>query len=95
LEPELREHFEKLYDALWHQVLGVVEYRARLSSGRSSADAFAQAQQARARLRRRLPEQKEQLGLAMFDADRVGTVARSAASTPASPTGASFSARER
>jgi serine protease Do len=71
LDPEVREHFEKLYDGLWHQVLGVLDYRARLARGRQSADAFAQAQQARARLRKRVAEQKEQLGLAMFDADRV------------------------
>jgi serine protease Do len=79
LEPDLREHFEKLYDALWHQALGVIDYRARLSRGRQSADAFTEAQQARTRLRKRIPEQKEQLGLAIFDSDRVGTVAKSAA----------------
>jgi hypothetical protein len=80
----MRDHFEKLYDALWHQLLGVVDYRARLSGGRKSADAFAQAQQARARLRKKVPEQKEQLGLAMFEADRVGTVAKAAAASPSS-----------
>ncbi len=85
LEPEMRDHFEKLYDALWHQLLGVVEYRARLSGGRQSADVFAQAQQARARLRKKVPEQKEQLGLAMFEADRVGTVAKAVAASPSSP----------
>jgi serine protease Do len=85
LEPELREHFEKLYDSLWHQALGVIDYRARLSRGSQSADAFAQAQQARARLRKRIAEQKEQLGLAIFDTDRVGTVAKSAAAAPGSP----------
>jgi serine protease Do len=84
LEPEMRDHFEKLYDALWHQLLGVVDYRARLSRGRQSADAFAQAQQARARLRKKVPEQKEQIGLAMFEADRVGTVAKAVASSPSS-----------
>jgi serine protease Do len=85
LEPDLREHFEKLYDALWHQALGVIDYRARLLRGRQSADAFAQAQQARARLRKRSAEQKEQLGLAIFDTDRVGTVAKSAAAAPGAP----------
>ncbi len=84
LEPEMRDHFEKLYDALWHQLLGVVDYRARLSRGRQSADAFAQAQQARTRLRKKVPEQKEQIGLAMFEADRVGTVAKAVASSPSS-----------
>ncbi len=87
LEPEMRDHFEKLYDGLWHQLLGVVEYRARLSGGRQSADVFAQAQQARARLRKRVPEQKEQIGLAMFEADRVGTVAKAASpSSSSAPT---------
>jgi serine protease Do len=87
LEPELRDHFEKLYDALWHQALGVIDYRTRLSRGHQSADAFTQAQQARARLRKKSPEQKEQLGLAIFDSDRVGTVAKSAAASarPAPP----------
>ncbi|HWE25724.1 MAG TPA: serine protease [Myxococcales bacterium] len=97
LEPDLREHFEKLYDALWHQALGVIDYRARLSRGRQSADAFAQAQQARARLRKRIPEQKEQLGLAIFDSDRVGTVAKSAAAVPGAvppPTAAAASLRK-
>jgi serine protease Do len=84
LEPEMRDHFEKLYDALWHQLLGVVDYRARLSGGRKSAAAFTQAQQARARLRKKVPEQKEQLGLAMFEADRVGTVAKAVAASPSS-----------
>jgi S1-C subfamily serine protease len=85
LEPELREHFEKLYDSLWHQALGVIEYRARLSRDRQSADAFAQAQQARSRLRKKIAEQKELLGLAMFDSDRVGTVAKTAAASTSTP----------
>jgi serine protease Do len=85
LEPDLREHFDKLYDALWHQVLGVIDYRARVSRGGQSADAFTQAQQARLRLRKRIPEQKEQLGLAIFDSDRVGTVAKSASAAAARP----------
>lgn len=85
LEPDLREHFDKLYDALWHQVLGVIDYRSRVSRGRQSADAFTQAQQARLRLRKKIPEQKEQLGLAIFDSDRVGTVAKSASAAAARP----------
>jgi serine protease Do len=93
LEPEMRDHFEKLYDALWHQLLGVVDYRARLMRGRQSADAFTQAQQARARLRKKVPEQKEQLGLAMFEADRVGTPTKAVAAAPTSstPTAAALS----
>jgi serine protease Do len=83
LEAEMRDHFEKLYDSLWHQLVGVVDYRARLSRGGQSADAFAQAQQSRGRLRKKVPEQKEQLGLAMFEADRVGTVARTSAAASA------------
>jgi len=91
LEPEVRDHFEKLYDSFWHQLLGVVDYRARLLRGRQSADTFTQAQQARGRLRKKVPEQKEQLGLAMFEADRVGTVAKTVATTP-SPSGPTTSA---
>jgi hypothetical protein len=83
LDPEVRDHFEKLYDSLWHQVLGVVDYRGRLVRGQKNADAFVQAQQARARLRKRTGEQKELLGLCLFDADRAGTLAqRAVASFP-------------
>src|SRR3954464_11853698 len=82
LDGEVREHFDKLYDSLWHQVLGVVDYRSRLSRGQKSADAFAEAQQAKMRLRRRHSEQKEILGSCMFDADRAGAVALRAVPTP-------------
>ncbi|MFL5424266.1 MAG: trypsin-like peptidase domain-containing protein [Myxococcales bacterium] len=81
LDGEVREHFDKLYDSLWHQVLGVVDYRSRLARGQKSADAFAEAQQAKMRLRRRFPEQKELLGSCMFDADRAGAVALRAVPT--------------
>ncbi|MFL5441646.1 MAG: trypsin-like peptidase domain-containing protein [Myxococcales bacterium] len=81
LDSEVREHFDKLYDSLWHQVLGVVDYRSRLARGQKSADAFAEAQQAKMRLRRRFPEQKELLGSCMFDADRAGAVALRAVPT--------------
>jgi len=82
LEAEIREHFDKLYDSLWHQVLGVVDYRARLARAQKSADAFAEAQQAKMRLRKRTGEQKELLGLCLFDADRAGSVAQRAVATP-------------
>jgi len=89
LEAEVREHFDKLYDSLWHQVLGVVDYRARLSRAQKSADAFAEAQQAKSRLRKRNGEQKEVLGLCLFDADRAGAVAqRAVASAPVAVAGA-------
>jgi len=70
LEGEVREHFERLYDSLWRQVLGVVDYRARLSRGKLSADAFAEAQSARQKLRKRTAEQKEILNICTFEADR-------------------------
>ena len=70
LEGDVREHFDRLYDSLWRQLLGVTEYRARLAKGRLSADAFAEAQAARARIKKRLPEQKELLGICVFEADR-------------------------
>lgn len=70
LEGEVREHFDRLYDSLWRQVLGVVDYRARLAKGRGSADAFAEAQAARQRLRKRSSEQKEILNICSFEADR-------------------------
>jgi hypothetical protein len=51
-------------------VIGVVDYRARLARGKLSADAFAEAQAARLRLRKRLGEQKEILNICAFEADR-------------------------
>src|SRR4051812_14935474 len=82
LDAEVREHFDKLYDSLWHQVLGVVDYRNRLARAQKSADAFAEAQQAKMRLRKRNGEQRELLGLCLFDADRAGAVAQRAVATP-------------
>jgi len=70
LEGDVREHFDKLYESLWRQVLGVADYRARLAKGRLSADAFAEAQAARARIRKRTPEQKELLNTCAFESDR-------------------------
>jgi len=70
LDQDVREHFDRLYDSLWRQVLGVVDYRARLVSGRVNADAFADAQAARLRLKRRQAEQKEILNICSFEADR-------------------------
>ena len=82
LDAEVRDHFDKLYDSLWHQVLGVVDYRSRLARAQKSADAFAESQQAKMRLRKRNGEQKELLGLCLFDADRAGAVAQRAVATP-------------
>ena len=70
LEGDVREHFDRLYESLWKQVLGVADYRTRLSKGRVSADAFADAQAARTRLRKRTAEQKELLNICAFEADR-------------------------
>jgi serine protease Do len=70
LEGDVREHFDRFYDSLWRQVLGVVDYRARLAKGRLSADAFTAAQTARGHLRKRLSEQKEILNICSFEADR-------------------------
>jgi hypothetical protein len=70
LDQDVREHFDRLYDSLWRQVLGVVEYRAKLGKGKLSADAFADAQAAKKRLRKRTPEQKEILNICSFEADR-------------------------
>ena len=84
LEGEVREHFDRLYDSLWRQVLGVVDYRARLSRGKLSADAFAEAQAARQRLRKRNAEQKELLNICTFEADRASFgAARPQLATPA------------
>jgi hypothetical protein len=70
LDGEVREHFDKLYESLWRQALGVTDYRARLARGKLSADAFAEAQAARQRLRKRTAEQKELLNICSFEADR-------------------------
>jgi hypothetical protein len=86
LDQDVREHFDRLYDSLWRQVLGVVDYRARLANGRVNADAFADAQAARARLRKRTPEQKEILNICAFEADRANFgAARSAAAGGGAP----------
>ena len=63
-------------------MLGVVDYRSRLARAQKSADAFAESQQAKMRLRKRNGEQKELLGLCLFDADRAGAVAQRAVATP-------------
>jgi hypothetical protein len=88
LDGDVREHFDRLYDQLWKQVLGVVDYRARLAKGRLSADAFSDAQSARARLRKRLQEQKEILNICSFEADRAnfGAARGQAATVPAPST---------
>jgi V8-like Glu-specific endopeptidase len=72
LDADARDHLERLYDSLWHQLIGVLEYRAAQSKQRLSADAYAEAQAARVRLRRKVGEQKELLGLAFFDTDKPG-----------------------
>ena len=82
LDPEAREHFERLYDALWHQLIGVIDYRTSRAKERVSADAFAAAQSARDRLRKKIGEQKELLGLAFFDSDRSGTAGMRIAGVP-------------
>jgi serine protease Do len=79
LDADSREHFERLYDQLWHQLLAVDEYRVRAAKGRASADAFAAAQGVRARLKKKLGDQKELLGLCAYDADRAGLPAKAAA----------------
>jgi serine protease Do len=91
LEGEVSEHFEKLYESLWRQVLGVVDYRARLAKGKLSADAFAEAQAARQRLRKRIAEQKEILNICSFESDRANfgaARAQIATPPPTSPTSA-------
>ena len=82
LEGDVREHFDRLYDSLWRQLLGVTDYRARLAKGRLSADAFADAQAARARIKKRLPEQKELLGICVFEADRANFGAQKPGAVP-------------
>jgi len=83
LEGEVREHFERLYDSLWRQLLGVVDYRGRIAHGHLSADAFADAQAARSRVRKRAAEQKELLGICLFESDRANFgAARTAALAP-------------
>lgn len=82
LEADIREHFDRLYESLWRQVLGVVDYRARTSGRHLTADAFAEAQAARQRLLKRAPEQKEILNICVFEADRANF---GAARNPAGP----------
>src|SRR5207248_285111 len=89
LEGDVREHFDRLYESLWRQVLAVTDYRGRLAKGRGSADAFADAQAARQRIRKRSSEQKEILNICSFEADRANfgaaRAAPPAAQQPATP----------
>ena len=80
-----REHFDRLYESLWRQVLAVTDYRARLAKGRGSADAFADAQAARQRIRKRSSEQKEILNICSFEADRANFGAARASPPAAQP----------
>ena len=84
LDQDVREHFDRLYESLWRQVLGVVDYRARLVKGSGSADAFAEVQAARQRIRKRASEQKEILNICAFEADRAnfGAIRGQAAVAP-------------
>jgi hypothetical protein len=70
-------------------VLGVADYRARLAKGKLSADAFADAQAARARLRKRTPEQKEILNICAFEADRANFGVARGGAAPGTPVTAS------
>jgi serine protease Do len=93
LDGDVREHFDRLYDSLWRQVLGVVDYRSRLASGRANADAFADAQAARQRLKRRQAEQKEILNICAFEAGRANFgAARTATAKDAGPSASGASA---
>ena len=73
-DPEVRDHFDKLYDGLWQQLLGVVEYRTRLQRGRTNAEAFAEARAMRSRLRKKATEQKDLLNICSYEADRASLV---------------------
>ena len=92
LDADTREHFERLYDGLWHQLLSVNDYRVQAAKGRASADAFAAAQAVRSRLKKKLADQRELLGLCAYDADRAGLPTSRAAALAATggppPTGA-------
>lgn len=87
LDQDVREHFDRLYESLWRQLLGVVDYRARLTKGSGSADAFAEVQAAKARIRKRAAEQKEILNICAFEADRAnfGATRGQAAIPPPAP----------
>jgi hypothetical protein len=86
MDQDVREHFDRLYDALWRQVLGVVDYRARIAPGHLTADAFAEAQGMRSRMRKRAAEQKEILNICTFEADRANFGAARGAAALATPT---------
>ena len=61
--------------------------RKRIPGRRDRADLTAAERIELRQLRKKVAEQKEQLGLAMFDAERVGAVAKAgAASATAGPT---------
>ena len=75
LDPDARDHFEKLQDSLWRQLVSVIDYRALATKARASADAFSSAQDIAARIRRRASDQKDLLGLCSYDAEQAGVPA--------------------
>jgi len=86
LDADARDHFEKLQDSLWRQLVAVVDYRQLAVKARSSADAFSSAQDIASRIRRRAGDQKDLLGLCAYDADQAGVpAARPLAAQPSAP----------
>ena len=76
LDPESRDHFEKLQAALWSQLVAVTDYRVLAAKSRLSADAFSSAQDIASRIKRRANDQKDMLGLCAYDADQSGVPAQ-------------------
>ena len=75
LDPDARDHFEKLQESLWRQLVSVVDYRALAVKSHLSADAFSSAQDIGSRIKRRTGDQKDLLGLCAYDADQAGVPA--------------------
>ncbi len=78
LDEDAREHFERLQDLLWRQLVAVVEYRQLAAKAHSSAEAFSSAQELATRIKRRVGDQKDLLGLCAYDADQAGVPAAKA-----------------
>ena len=74
LEADVREHFQRLYDSLWRQLVAVLDYRALATRSSASAEAFRDAQAARAALARRSTDNKDLWETCLYDSDRIAAM---------------------
>src|SRR5262249_2104754 len=71
LDPSVKEPAQKLYDALWKQLIAVLQYRDAEGRGHGSADQQAVLNQTASRIKGRRAEQRELLQSLDFESDTV------------------------